>query len=465
MRRGKCYSILLLGVLIMTSLLAACAKPAPAAFEVVSLQVLPSEVMPGEPVIVNVEVENVGGVEGNYEVELRVNAVKVQTRVITLGPKEAKIFTFELVKDIPGRYSIQVDDLSEYLHVLKPADFVADNLLVLPTYPKLRQNVTITADLSNFGDVEDSCSVKLLFNEQTIEERKIKVTPGASEKVIISFSTDKAGRYTIDVANLHVTFMVTRSDNPMAELKTIDHKLYQELLKLPDLQEIDNKDEEALEDIALLASDPKNKPAFEAMLAEGMRDERKYCTPLEALLWIAYDGEFYGSNLLSNYSLTNLINEAWKKTTISNNYASEKWENFDQVVDRLNSPLLVSLYMRDNITHSGEFRGHSQTPLGTFNRKKGQCSDMAVFAAYILNKAGYDCKMLIAGEFSTRLTKTHAVCLYNSDNEFYTIDNGIRRGPFPTIKDVALDIDNRHKYSYEGYELYDIPQTRIFKGY
>ena len=243
-----------------------------------------------------------------------------------------------------------------------------------------------------------------------------------------------------------------------------------DIMKLPDLSVIDEKDVEAMEDIFVFASNAEYEAAFESMMDEGIRDKRKYCSPLEALLWIAYDKEFAGYNPLVGYSLKKLLREAWENTSTSKDYSSDRWQDFDEVVDRLNSPDLVIRYMRDNVPYVYEARGGWQTASATFERKRGQCGDHAIFAAYLLINSGYESNILVVGEFSSRLTKTHALCLYkDEDDGFYTIDSGdqssvaMRRGPYSTIEERAREICRMANWSYEGYELYDMNQRMVLK--
>ncbi|MBM3166568.1 MAG: hypothetical protein FJZ94_03865, partial [Chloroflexi bacterium] len=86
-------------------------------------------------------------------------------------------------------------------------------------------------------------------------------------------------------------------------------EIYSEIAKLPDLSTIEEKDLKAGEEIFVLATNPKYKEAFELILNEGIKDRRKYCTPLEALLWIAYDKDFeMKNNPLEIYSSKNIVN-------------------------------------------------------------------------------------------------------------------------------------------------------------
>lgn len=234
-----------------------------------------------------------------------------------------------------------------------------------------------------------------------------------------------------------------------------------ELIKLPDFSQIEEKDVEGLEDILQLATEPKYKTTFESMLNEGIPEKRKFCTPLEALLWIAYDREFDRYNPLRGYSLEKLIKNAWKGTTTSKNYKSERWENFDEVVDRLSSPELVATYCIDNFRwESHEWYELQSTgtleevwsPRRTFILRKGVCYDQSAFALHCLIRHGYSyndfqvhrhhaaCVLSASGR-SLGLGE-HYVCLYIQDGQSYTIDVGtpyVRgiKGPFRTVEQAA----------------------------
>jgi hypothetical protein len=254
-------------------------------------------------------------------------------------------------------------------------------------------------------------------------------------------------------------------------------ELFQEMLKLPDLQRIDDKEREAIEDIVGLALDSKYKAAFESMLQEGSKNQRKYCTPLQALLWIALDRELELDSPLENYSLVNLVRVAWRDTTSSMNYTSARWQVLDEVVERLNSPMLVSIYMIDNITEDLEelhaFPHRFAPPADTFARKKGICNEQARFALYCLLGNGYDyddfenyenTACMLGIDIDT--PNGHDVCLLKEKGSYYTIDNGVLRGPFPNVVSAVdstalrVNIAAWRKYFFRDLSL---NQTKIVR--
>jgi len=251
----------------------------------------------------------------------------------------------------------------------------------------------------------------------------------------------------------------------LLELKSIYPEVADEMGKLPDLGQITIENVEATEDILDFSSNPENRTFFEAILNEGIRDKRKYCTPLQALVWTAYDEEEF---ITTSVSL--LVRLAWVNSSTSQNYASDKWRDFDKVVDRLNSPNMVSVYMIDCVPYSMErhdfFVGYrsrdwlslTMTPKEVFEKKIAVCQDHSRFALYCLIGNGYTynnfdkyphkaaCILEACNEQAKPLplgSHRHFTCLYIENGKFYLIDDRLIRsqslisGPYSTIEGAA----------------------------
>ncbi len=97
---------------------------------VANLTVEPSEVKPGEAVVVSVKVTNTGGESGNYTVKLLVNGRVEATKAVTLEAGETKTVTFTVARTEPGTYSIEVDGLKgEFVVKKAPAPSIIETLL------------------------------------------------------------------------------------------------------------------------------------------------------------------------------------------------------------------------------------------------------------------------------------------------------------------------------------------------
>jgi len=89
----------------------------PAVFEVASL-VVPSEpVLATSPATVEVQVENVGEVEGTYTVTLQVNGEEMAQDVV-VGGGDTEVVSFSISMDRQGTYDITVDGLTDTLNVV-----------------------------------------------------------------------------------------------------------------------------------------------------------------------------------------------------------------------------------------------------------------------------------------------------------------------------------------------------------
>lgn len=264
------------------------------------------------------------------------------------------------------------------------------------------------------------------------------------------------------------------SSKSMEELKTSYPELYQELLKLPELKDNTYKTNKAAEQIARLGLLKENRQAFELILNEGLKAKRKYCTPLEALLWIAYDENLNEHNPLiqDTFTVHSLIIDAWTNTTISQSFSSKSWSNFNEVIDRLNSPQLIAIYTKYNLSYS--YIPHEKEGVKSvreiFKDKKGACYDYALFASYLLKKSGYDKAWGTSVRFDKIVNGFYGGHVGNiyidpKDNHCYSMDFGtygggyVVYGPFTSLEEAAKHIcyvGSGGKAGLKAYKCYDI---------
>lgn len=85
---------------------------APASFEFSNLVISPTDVRVGEPVTISVDIRNVGELQGENIVTLKINEVTVESESVTLVAEETETVTFTLVENIEGTYSVNIKELS-----------------------------------------------------------------------------------------------------------------------------------------------------------------------------------------------------------------------------------------------------------------------------------------------------------------------------------------------------------------
>jgi len=170
----------------------------------------------------------------------------------------------------------------------------------------------------------------------------------------------------------------------------------------------------------------------------GKKKYRRFCTPIQAIFWIAEKEEIIKENNPFEINVYNLLIKSWRKS----GYKGKKWDSFNEVVDRLNDPYLLSRYMLDNfnfVYHPGEI---PYSPQYFFKTQKGDCKDYAKFATFCLTRAGYKAKTIV---IPLTPHESHVISVYTEDNEFFAIDNGKIRGPFSSYSKMIRVIRSFHR--------------------
>jgi hypothetical protein len=103
--------------LALLTIIAVGACPKPAAFEVTSLDITPSEATVGETVSITAEISNNGGSEGTYSAVLTIDGATAETKEVTLVAGASETVTFSLIKDTPGTYQVGIGGLTSSLTV------------------------------------------------------------------------------------------------------------------------------------------------------------------------------------------------------------------------------------------------------------------------------------------------------------------------------------------------------------
>jgi hypothetical protein len=305
--------------------------------------------------------------------------------------------------------------------------------------------VPLQAWYSFLREIDDGRWLKyVIAGNLCIEDRKLadiekaylsSPTPENAQKVIGSYLSD------------------------IARIPDIGPELTVEFPRVPDFG-YDNKTVEALEDILQLAMKPNHKQGFLSMLNEGVKEKRKYCTPLQALIWYYADRDPDSDGPLkdSGFTVKDFVEFAWRFSSTSDNYRSDRWRDFEEVRDRLNGPILVSIFMVNNIYYDNDLFKEiertgivprTRTPVQTFMDRKGICTEQAWFAFSCLYNGGYEYDyfdlhgsgaagiLQLFNPAASYGRRGHAVCLYKERGDYYAINNGRIQGPFSSIKEAA----------------------------
>jgi len=206
-----------------------------------------------------------------------------------------------------------------------------------------------------------------------------------------------------------------------------------EIGRLPEFQ--DNIDQKELPSLIRFSeiienASPEHRAALEALLRVGIPKHRRYCTPLQSILWIIKKQDKSLDKTILGYSLDKILDQAWDFSD------QAKWNDYETVTDRLNAPELINYFERIKfiyISSKGSVNSTIGLPKDLFSSNMGNCYDHAHFTSYCLEKAGY--KTSIVGVHPSH-PSYHVVCRFEADGKSFFIDNGrpdkfLRRGIIP----------------------------------
>ncbi|BBO85568.1 hypothetical protein DSCO28_61340 [Desulfosarcina ovata subsp. sediminis] len=247
---------------------------------------------------------------------------------------------------------------------------------------------------------------------------------------------------------------------------------------------------------------------FQEMYAIGLPEDRKYCSTLQAFLWLFIDKNYDEiEDLLYNYSTESLLYKAWVlennmhyhrwcwrtqqahalfhsctdsdlKKKIVNYYKKNKgavdyiismvekvpekfghtyiayesvlikqqnrWNNHKIVYDRLNAPELIHFFIYNNYFYEPN---EYSTPKKTFYSKYGNSKALAELGKLLLDKSGYKTFFITIKDESTLCRKEHAGTGIFDENGNYVLVVDMPKG-----KEISVHNDQNalEKYLRNG---------------
>ena len=128
---------------------------------------------------------------------------------------------------------------------------------------------------------------------------------------------------------------------------------------------------------------------------------------------------------------------------------------FSELVNSLSNPELLSVWMSNNLQGISRYEEYKETginitttPDETFQNRMGNCSDMSIFACYVLQYHGHQTEILSI-KIESDESRNHAVCVYHHDDLLYIINNGRIEGPFQSYEEICI----HHDDNWSSYEI------------
>lgn len=136
------------------------------------------------------------------------------------------------------------------------------------------------------------------------------------------------------------------------------------------------------------------------------------------------------------------------KKIISGKTRLFKWENFDEVLDRLSSPELLHWWMPRNIKYgwggvTNENFLFIKNPQKVFRTKEGECLAQSGFQSYCLKRNGYDTGFLYVDRPMN--SPDHHICYWIENENYFYLENAMSSyagiyGPFQSLREIAKNV-------------------------
>jgi hypothetical protein len=99
-------------------------EAAPASFELTALNINMEVANPGEEVVITAHIANMGGSNGDYISDLKINGVAEQSERLVMAPGSNYNTVFKVTKTEPGTYTVGIGNLSGKFTVQKPIETI-----------------------------------------------------------------------------------------------------------------------------------------------------------------------------------------------------------------------------------------------------------------------------------------------------------------------------------------------------
>jgi hypothetical protein len=188
------------------------AGPKEAEFVVSDLVISPLEAEIFEPVLVTVNVTNIGDKQGEYVANLTINNVLVENQTVLVLGRNSTIAEFTVLEEVEGTYTIEVGGLEGVVLFKVPppsSSKIGLSKLVVDPYESW-PNETITAKVTatNIGEEPDRLSVRLTIDDSIVDRKVVELDAKASTVVEFAFNATTEGKHTIKVNSISGTFTV-----------------------------------------------------------------------------------------------------------------------------------------------------------------------------------------------------------------------------------------------------------------
>ena len=206
MREVLATSFLIL--VLLACLLTGFACGPGAVFELGNLTISPAQALEGNSVLVSVDVTNSGEAQGDFKAELKIDETWAATKSVVVAAGQTITTSFIVDAPAAGTHEVELSGLTGSFSVLTHPVFA--DLVISPAQAQVGDRVTISADISNTGQVSGNYTVVLKVNGLIEEMRIVEVGLDTTLPVVFDVTKDNPGNYSVSLGSLNGNFTMLK---------------------------------------------------------------------------------------------------------------------------------------------------------------------------------------------------------------------------------------------------------------
>lgn len=175
-----------------------------------------SRLVTNETLRLDVNVTNVGGQPGQYDLKVTVNGTSVANRTGQLDAGQSRTELVEHTFTSPGIYRVSVGQHTQFVRVQAPARPAVTELSANRTQLRAGGRVELAATVDNDADRPGTRRVTLARNGTEIDSGQVHLGAGQSTDVTATVTLSEAGTYRFDAGNRSVTVTAEAPETPTA---------------------------------------------------------------------------------------------------------------------------------------------------------------------------------------------------------------------------------------------------------
>ncbi len=169
------------------------------------LRISPQQASAGQKVEVRARVANLSATGLTYKLNLMLNQMLAESQEITIPASSSTDVIFTVTPKAGGTYTVALENLSGTFNITVPpslASFSLTGLKVSPLPAKAGEELTISAVISNTGDLPGTFPVEIKMDDRVVQTDTISLDGHTDQELSYTIKADSAGNHLIQFNQL-----------------------------------------------------------------------------------------------------------------------------------------------------------------------------------------------------------------------------------------------------------------------